>query len=90
MGKRTTSQSDKKAVEQVNKELSKYGEHIDENEECFRAMLHGTLDRLVYDEGRMTPEEAEKILGLLEGVKDPFEIQFEQRTGKVLTGAYYK
>lgn len=60
-------------IKKINERLAKYGECIDENILCSRAYLQGVLDRLVYDERRMTVEEACEIERLLDGVKDPFE-----------------
>ena len=64
----------------VNKELSKYGEYIDPKEECFRAFLAGTLDRLVYDEHRMSKKTAREIESLIADVPDAFEEKYGIRS----------
>jgi hypothetical protein len=60
----------KKAYEKINDELSKYGEFIDPSMGYFRAYLVGTLDRLVYDEGKMSEEEARQIEALIGDIPD--------------------
>lgn len=76
-------------VEEINRRLKKYGEYIDPNEHCFRAFLNGVLDRLVYDEERMTKEEADEIRGILT-VPDKFEQEFAEMFGVKLTGQYWR
>lgn len=63
-------------LRKVNKKLAQYGEYIPEDMLCARAYLQGVLDRLVYDEGRMSQEEALSVEALLSNVKDPFEARY--------------
>ena len=58
----------------VNEKLRPLGEEIPLEEELFKAVLAGTLDRLVA-EGRLELEQALEIESLLDGVYDPFGLQ---------------
>lgn len=56
----------KDKIKKVNEKLSKYGEYVPEDELCFKAMLAGILDRMLYDEKRITLEEVQEIEKVLD------------------------
>jgi len=68
-----------KQAAEVNRRLKKFGEYIPLEEPLFKAFLAGVLDRLLYDEKKISPGEAQEIEGLMEGILDPFALELMEK-----------